>query len=697
MDEYDYRQQIMNSNTLLKPMIKSQYRGVYRCGKKWKAQMQSNGVQFYLGIYETEIEAAQAYERKVKESGGGNPRLKSAPGGRRYDGGSIHFEGKSEGGNIDLAQVFMLQHQQHRSYHNNVSPSQSMVAKESGDEPAAQAATAVVLDPILDTMTAKPLSIPDRISTQLKTSNEKVNPLGTNHHITSSAAIQPSEKTNTEFQRAEETATTTTTTTTTTNPIDSSSGPLLRLMWERFCQISQRIIVAKSSQQLLKQLSDGDPSDPEKKQLLAALDEEVGMLVTVKGQLEEAVSRCFARDITMKATVVSVVPPANIQPTTRHVLLVDAKIQTLKRKAPEQLLVYRNRIGPVGKKGPAAVQPSRSNTTVEEEDEEEEEEEDNDRGEGRRRGRRLNKGEDQDALTSAATTGLISLSTRHPQLLPQADDVDDHHDAAMIDSSASSSSSTRGNEGGCWRDSGIPRSSSSLQQQPKARKSWRLFDDFNTTRNGNTPQKQTKAESEAEPKPSLHCMSSSTLSHTRSRPSLHRLLFEAEQWKKRSLNSISGLPIGRADISIADSTELLVSFIDDHVGLLLASYMFMDSSVAVSCAVSKNDSGSFEYPRKVVEGWFLDTPLIELKRGNLLSWTAWAFFDEEISNLSPEEQKENNLIGYSKLRGFVDDDKSQNFYFRPAKPSVSSTKLPIVFVHGIGVGFAAYLNGVGGP
>ena len=35
MDDYDYRQ-IMNSNTLLKPMIKSQYRGVYRCGKKWK-------------------------------------------------------------------------------------------------------------------------------------------------------------------------------------------------------------------------------------------------------------------------------------------------------------------------------------------------------------------------------------------------------------------------------------------------------------------------------------------------------------------------------------------------------------------------------------------------------------------------------------------------------------------------------------
>ena len=32
--------------------------------------MQSNGVQFYLGIYETEIEAAQAYEKKVKESGG---------------------------------------------------------------------------------------------------------------------------------------------------------------------------------------------------------------------------------------------------------------------------------------------------------------------------------------------------------------------------------------------------------------------------------------------------------------------------------------------------------------------------------------------------------------------------------------------------------------------------------------------------
>lgn len=53
MDEYDY-QQIMNissSNTVLKPMIKSQYRGVYRCGKKWKVNdiiLVSIIMQYYI-------------------------------------------------------------------------------------------------------------------------------------------------------------------------------------------------------------------------------------------------------------------------------------------------------------------------------------------------------------------------------------------------------------------------------------------------------------------------------------------------------------------------------------------------------------------------------------------------------------------------------------------------------------------------
>jgi hypothetical protein len=156
-----------------------------------------------------------------------------------------------------------------------------------------------------------------------------------------------------------------------------------------------------------------------------------------------------------------------------------------------------------------------------------------------------------------------------------------------------------------------------------------------------------------------------------------------------------------------------------------------------------------------LEGWFLDTSITKIFRDNLAEWTAWAFFGKKLTTLSAEEIEENNeiiqfieiqakwefpvgknhelpslrlnldpifvvqrpLITYVvvNLMNFVAhltvkyilhfneltnySTIVQKIYYRKAKTTNSArnspnTKkgLPIVFVHGIGIGFAQYMS-----
>jgi len=184
---------------------------------------------------------------------------------------------------------------------------------------------------------------------------------------------------------------------------------------------------------------------------------------------------------------------------------------------------------------------------------------------------------------------------------------------------------------------------------------------------------------------------------------------------------------------------------DRDVRLQLVKNCFQ-AMTAASRPGSKMKTDPELYIRKVIEGWFLDVPILQIYRDNFASWCGWAFFGKEVNEMSPSEIEENlEIVSYIEVMAqwrfppghnkdlysarltldpvFVTQrpfffyatiwcvnslthlimynmgyrrrpeysTAAANIYHRPAA-SFNPQAQPIFFIHGIGIGFAHYLG-----
>ena len=57
------------------------------------------------------------------------------------------------------------------------------------------------------------------------------------------------------------------------------------------------------------------------------------------------------------------------------------------------------------------------------------------------------------------------------------------------------------------------------------------------------------------------------------------------------------------------------------------------------CVVLNAD---ISFPSQVIEGWFLDLPISQIHHNDVAMWTAWAFFGQNVEDMSAEEKVEND-------------------------------------------------------
>lgn len=200
--------------------------------------MQSHGIQFYLGMFDTEEEAARAYDRKAREEKGGkNP---------------INFDvnpGESE--------PFQLR------------PSSPSYRYYGGGE--------------------------EEDDAQFQSNQKFGLPPSQSHHQNKRGRNEGDQDPSDHLRRLDYQSTT----------------ENMKILWDRHCQIAQRLLLAKAAQSKLAEFQAVAP-DTEKETILKALSEEIILLVVVKSQLEEAVSRCFRLGLDLNTS--SAPPPAPAAP-----------------------------------------------------------------------------------------------------------------------------------------------------------------------------------------------------------------------------------------------------------------------------------------------------------------------------------------------------------------------------------------------
>lgn len=82
----------------------------------------------------------------------------------------------------------------------------------------------------------------------------------------------------------------------TESSIEMTSAESGRLIWERLCCIYQRLLLASSTRAKLAELQVSNPNY-HKDAILKALNEEIAILGVAKKQLEDALCRAFAKDL----------------------------------------------------------------------------------------------------------------------------------------------------------------------------------------------------------------------------------------------------------------------------------------------------------------------------------------------------------------------------------------------------------------